>query len=292
MIKLGQEALKAAMTKGIYNEDHFAREALQARLIASIFARRIPGVVLKGGLAFRALMGSARLTKDVDLDSLPAFSYEVARHALRLAIKDCIKDSGLIENPVVTEPKQTSTTMRWKITGQVPGGSSNLHLTLEVSRRESIYADEQIAKKVDGWGSINVYSEKALCAMKAMALTEPHRSAPRDLFDLWTLVQMNVEPPIELLSKMGPERIQLAQTELWPKIESYSLERFLEEVGPFIPFEERIRMTESAWSSARLAVGEKLEEWFDQALLVAQKKKESEPVRPLSHHGLCARGVA
>jgi hypothetical protein len=43
--------------------------------------------------------------------------------------------SGLIDNAVVTDPKQTETTLRWKIPGFYSGSTEPLLLTVEVSRR-------------------------------------------------------------------------------------------------------------------------------------------------------------
>lgn len=258
------------MTKGIYSEDHLARESLQARIISEIFSKRLPGVILKGGLAMRALCDSTRLTKDIDLDSLPQFSREVAKNALRLAIRKSCSDSSLISNPVVSEPKQTETTMRWKIVGRVPGGLSSIHLTVEVSRRPSAWAEEAVETQSPKWGPLLVYSAKALAATKVNALTEPLRSAPRDLFDLHTLIETGIEPPVDLLSSLGLERLKLARQELWPKIESYSFERFQEEIRPFMPAESFDSLDEDSWNSMRLAVGEAVESWLDQSVKNAE----------------------
>ena len=271
------------MGTGINSEDHFVREALQGRMLASIFSKKTQGLILKGGLAMRHHHFASRMTKDIDLDSDPKTPSLSVRHLVRDSIKECLRDSSLIEDAVVTEPKQTETTLRWKIVGKVPGGESSIHLTVEISRREPLYSSESETLED---GKIKVYSKKAIAAMKTEALTSAFRDAPRDLFDLWLLIEAHVEPPVDLLAKLGEKRLEEMKRELWGKIESYSYERFMEEVAPFLPASTRKECSEDAWNGARLTVGDKLDEWLALSLTVAKEPhcKHAHSSHSATHH--------
>ena len=265
------------MGSGAYGEDHKAREAIQAAIVAEIFSRKVEGLVLKGGLAFRALTGSARMTKDIDLDSLPSFSKLVHQQALRMAIKRAACESGLADAVSVTEPKQTDTTMRWKISGRLRASGEPLHLTVEVSRREPLCAEEAGTCRAacEGFGEICVYSKKALCAMKALSMTDPRRSAPRDAFDLWLLVEAGVESPAEILGRASRQQLLQSREELWPKLESFTWDRFKEEIAPFMQPQERSGWDERRWTEALIGVGEALDEWFAQAAEAAGELEQA-----------------
>ena len=97
------------------------REEIQLNLLAAIYERAHPGeVVLKGGMAMRAVMGSSRMTKHIDLAQDPELDSGRLRSLIRSAIK-AVLSSGILVNHKVTEPKQTHTVARWKIGGQCYG---------------------------------------------------------------------------------------------------------------------------------------------------------------------------
>ena len=131
-----------AMARAIHDALGWARDAIQGRIIAQIFAQRVHGIVLKGGMAFRVQHPQwARATKDIDLDADQELSMATLQRTVRQAIKQATSD-GLIRDVVITEPKQTETTARWRIRGFDPTSRQNLLLTIEVSRRDHIDASD------------------------------------------------------------------------------------------------------------------------------------------------------
>ena len=83
------------------------REALQARLLVELMSNALhKELVLKGGMAMRAVHGSVRYTKDIDLDADTKYSKSRVQGIVKRSIQFTIA-SGLIEHAVVTEPKQT-----------------------------------------------------------------------------------------------------------------------------------------------------------------------------------------
>jgi hypothetical protein len=131
----------------------------------------------------RLAHGSERYTKDIDLDADPAFPKQRIQGIVRRSIAGAIS-SGLIDNAVVTDPKQTETTLRWKISGFYPGSTEPLHLTVEVSRRTPLVPLGVVEVPAPGFNSrtpIRAMSSQALAVSKVFALTAPNRTEVRDL---------------------------------------------------------------------------------------------------------------
>ncbi|MBK5206797.1 MAG: nucleotidyl transferase AbiEii/AbiGii toxin family protein, partial [Polaromonas sp.] len=130
-----------------------------------------------------------RYTKDIDLDADLKYSKGRVQGIVKRSIERAVS-SGLIANAKVTEPKQTETTLRWKIVGTQPGSDAPLNLTVEVSRRATIANGHIIEVPLPvayGGGApgvkVQVLDSQAIAVTKVLALTDPKRMAPRDLYD-------------------------------------------------------------------------------------------------------------
>lgn len=160
------------------------REALQSRLLVELMGNAMhKELVLKGGMAMRAVHGSMRYTKDIDLDADLKHSKERVQGIVKRSIARAVT-SGLIENVKVSEPKQTDTTLRWKIAGTQPGSLAPLNLTIEVSRRVTIingHIIEVLLPDTFGGGAsgvkIQVLDSQAIAVTKVLALTDSNRMA-------------------------------------------------------------------------------------------------------------------
>lgn len=241
-------------------------ELIQARLLSAIFSRSVRNqVVLKGGMAFRALFGSQRATKDIDLAQDPRQSLASLQRLMRQSIQ--ASTQGFLTDIQVTEPKQTQTTARWKIHGKTALGTE-IALTVEVSRRGipsgHIEAKHYLPPDAAHTAAveIDVYSPGALAAAKVFALADDNRVAPRDLYDLDLLVRMKVTPPAELLAAIG-DPLHAVQR-IWDKLEIMTWPQFQSEVLPFLPLEVGARLTEGDFDAMRLRVGEAVQSWLSQ----------------------------
>lgn len=253
-------------------DSQLVREALQARLLVELMSNSLhKELVLKGGLAMRAVHGSVRLTKDIDLDADSAHSRGRIHGIVVRSISDSLR-SGLIENASVTEPKQTDTTMRWKIAGTAVGTGAPFNLTIEVSRRPQFAAGnivdlplgEGFDRSVAG-SKVRVLDSQALAFTKVLALTDPKRVAPRDLYDLYVLIEANVEPPVALLAGQPVERIESALAELWSKVESMNYQLFRSEVLTVMPDAAAQAITEDKFADMQLTVCSQVEKWLKAA---------------------------
>jgi predicted nucleotidyltransferase component of viral defense system len=258
----------------------FNRELLQAKLLVELMSNAVhQELVLKGGLAMRAVLGSTRFTKDIDLDAVTEASVARIQGIVRRSIARVVRQSGLIESAQVSEPKQTETTLRWKVNGLAPGSKRPLNLTVEVSRRP--WAAPFRTNELDlspefaggsARGRVLVLDAEALAVCKVLALTDPKRDAPRDLFDLGILVETGVEAPFQLLAAQTVSRLQEVLDELWSKIESMSYDRFRAEVAPYLLPTTAAEVTPMAYEQLQMTVAENVERW----LLKALELKESE----------------
>ena len=260
----------------------FLRELLQAKLLVELMSQALhKELVLKGGLAMRAVLGSTRYTKDIDLDALSWAGPERVRGIVRRALGRVVRQPGLIEDPQITEPKQTETTLRWRVSGRIPGTTRPVTLTVEVSRRP--WAAPFRTKEVElspafaqgaVRGRIQVLDERALSVCKVLALTDPKRDATRDLYDLGVLLETALEDPAELLANQDAARLEEAMDELWSKVESMGYDRFRAEVAPYLPPDIAAAITEEIYGDMQLKVAENVEMWLERAVKL-QKAEEA-----------------
>lgn len=265
----------------------YSRELLQAKLLVELMSQAVQNeLVLKGGLAMRAVLGSTRYTTDIDLDAVTAASVGRIQGIVRRSIDRVVKQQGLLDDPRVSEPKQTETTLRWKVNGRAPGTASPISLTIEVSRREwaAPFRTEQLElnKEFAGGaarGRVLVLDAQALAVCKVLALTDPNRDAPRDLFDLSVLLETELQDPGELLAHQSRERIEQALAELWGKVEIMGYERFKSDVAPYLPPEIAEAMTQESYEELQVNVATNVEQWLETALELresAGEKKQAE----------------
>lgn len=250
------------------------REALQSRLLVELMGNAMhKELVLKGGMAMRAVHGSVRYTKDIDLDADLKYSKGRVQGIVKRSIERAVS-SGLIANAKVTEPKQTETTLRWKIVGTQPGSDAPLNLTVEVTRRATItngHIIEVPLPAVYGGGApgvkVRVLDSQAIAVTKVLALTDPKRMAPRDLYDLHVLIEAKVDDPTHLLLSLPEAGVRLPQAmaELWPKIEAMTYEQFKNDVIPYLPDNVAKAIDEDAFEDMRLQVGTSVEKWLKAA---------------------------
>ena len=250
------------------------REALQSRLLVELMGNAMhKELVLKGGMAMRAVHGSVRYTKDIDLDADLKYPTERVRGIVKRSIKRAVA-SGLITNAKVSEPKQTETTLRWKIVGTQPGSNAPMNLTVEVSRRATL-ADGHIIEvplpAIYAGGAagvkIQVLDSQAIAVTKVLALTDPKRLAPRDLFDLHVLIEAQVDDPTRLFASLPNARVRLprAIADLWPKLEAMTYAQFISDVIPNLPASVAKAIDEDAFDDMRLKVGASVEKWLKAA---------------------------
>ena len=217
--------------------------------------------MLKGGAAMRVLTASARYTQDLDFDHDPHRSLGSLQRTVRSAIDRATQGSGL-SYVAISEPKQTDTVARWKITGRTSAGES-LHLTVEVSRRRApdlghvIKVPVQIADRTLPRVYVSVYDEQALVDNKLRALLAENRTAPRDIYDLEVLLARGVHPSVAVIEDVGG-RAALVQR-VSEKLDLMGWALFRDQVLPALPREIEANLDEEEYLSMKVRLLDLLE---------------------------------
>lgn len=255
-----------------------ATTIIQSRVLHALFSNLARDIFLvKGGIAMQMLSENKRSTVDIDLAADPAANITMIASKMRPAINHALS-CGLIEDFSVREQDLGGGGLspKWHINGRLAGTESPVHITIEVSRRDLLPEDaisrfEYQPPKEAGVGRFmaRTYSPMAMAAAKVAALLDSKRYKPRDLYDLFILIEMKVEPPVAMLAAMGHEKIQAMSDFLWAKIDSFSYDDYLNKVAPHLPDTVAKKIDEDAWEIMQIKVGQKIETWLEAADKIA-----------------------
>jgi predicted nucleotidyltransferase component of viral defense system len=238
------------------------RDEFQQRLLTSIYrGSDSSSLVLKGGAAMRVLTASARYTQDLDFDHDPHRSLASLQTTMRSAIERALRGSGLVLI-AVSEPKQTDTVARWKISARTGGGEA-LHLAVEVSHRRTPDLDHvlripiQISDRTLPRVYVSVYDERALADNKVAALLDDRRVAPRDIYDLELLLARGVCPSAAMVEQSGGRTALIRR--LSDKLELMNWSLFRDQVLPTLPREIQVNIDEDAYLATKIRLLEALD---------------------------------
>lgn len=96
-----------------------------------------------------------------------------------------------------------------------------------------------------------------------MALLNPRRHAPRDIYDLSRLLEnSDVHQPLEGLSA---KQLQGMKSELWEKLDSFSWLEFKDQVVVQMDEHEAEGFNQDMFDQMQYAVGEGINTWLDEA---------------------------
>lgn len=193
---------------------------------------------LKGGCNLRFFFKSIRYSQDIDLD-IKIIAKETLKNKVRKILNSVNTKRFLQVNKIdivnYSEPKQTETTQRFKISLKSPLSSVFLNTKIEFSRRgmsdeikfETI--DPLIAEKYQlNPFFINHYTAMSAYKQKIQALLGRSQTQARDIFDLFHLISINTKrSTLTEHQKQQLEKIIL----------SVSFEDFKSQVIAYLPIE-------------------------------------------------------
>ena len=238
------------------------RDALQQRLLTHLYrGAESSSLVLKGGAAMRVLTESARYTQDLDFDHDPHRSLASLQRTVRSAIDRALQGSGL-SLVSLSEPKQTDTVARWKVSSRT-GAGEDLHLTVEVSRRRApdlahvLKVPIQVADRTLPRVYVSVYDEQALADNKLSALLDERRTAPRDIYDLELLLARGVCPSAQAVERVGGGATLLPRVS--EKLDLMGWALFRDQVLPALPREIQANIDEDEYLAMKVRLLESLE---------------------------------
>lgn len=170
---------------------------LESKLDKALFA-------LKGGCNLRFFYKSIRYSEDIDFDVRI-----IAKQTLQNKINKVLTSDALlqtlrsknIEILTISEPKQTDTTQRWKLSLRGADLSLPLPTKIEFSRREMTEdvafepVDNDLIHTYQLYPIIsNHYTTQAAFTQKVNALIHRSETQARDIFDLKLLLDLKADP--------------------------------------------------------------------------------------------------
>ena len=166
-----------------------------------------PVLAFKGGTALkRCYFADYRFSEDLDFTLRQALPFEEIRTRLEPIYTAVTQQSGIVFGFDRQDPRvRTNThTFYLRYTGPLPGNSN---LKVDITINEALFFPLANRPVLRGYAefadipenrSILVYSLDEIAAEKTVALTDPARNEPRDLYDLWYLT-VNTEVQLDHL---------------------------------------------------------------------------------------------
>lgn len=264
-----------------FGEDAELRDRLQMQFIALLVRQGASRFILKGGMAMRALYGSARLTKDVDFDCEDNVSPQSMHTQMTRALTQGARIAG-ITRADVQQTKKGDRANRWRIAG-VTGTGITVAWEAEVSRRgappsqfiETRPFGSPVTYRIPAF-SVRVYSPAAMAGGKVNALLSDNRNVPRDIYDLHDLIG-NQADPTELWAQSVPrENLRRKLPMVMTKIDGIDFALANAELLPYLAPDARASIDEKHWDEIRIEVAEHVEHWIEQAIEKAKPAEETQ----------------
>jgi predicted nucleotidyltransferase component of viral defense system len=161
-------------------------------------------LALKGGCNLRFFFKSIRYSEDMDFDvrviAKATLQNKINKVLVSDALAHTLRSKG-IEILTVSEPKQTETTQRWKLSLRCVGLALPLPTKIEFSRREMVeevafeVVDNDLIRAYQFYPIItNHYVVQAAFNQKVNALVHRTETQARDIFDLKLLLDLRADP--------------------------------------------------------------------------------------------------
>jgi predicted nucleotidyltransferase component of viral defense system len=262
-----------------FSEEAQARDRCQMQFLAQLMRQGADRFVLKGGMAMRALYGSARLTKDIDFDCEDSVSAQSMKAQMPKALEQAARATGLI-GITVKQTKAGDLANKWRLDGRLQAGQP-ITFDVEVSRRgvpgETYVTTKTVQAPYDyriPVFVVRVYTAEAMAAGKVNALLSENRSVPRDVYDLFDFVQQGVDPSSLWIAHVPREVLQRKRSAVWAKVDGIVFDLANAELLPYIPPALRATIDERKWDHMRTEVANRVDVWLDTAIAQAKPAKE------------------
>jgi predicted nucleotidyltransferase component of viral defense system len=250
----------------------------QVTLLRELTAQHADRLVLKGGMAMRAVFGSLRLTKDIDFDRDETISQKTLEAGLSRSLLRAAQ-LGRLRDAKADITKSTATTVRARLQGQLDPGV-DVRFDVEVSGRGAAppeYRRTELVVPPAEYSiapfQVNTYTNEALAAMKVAAALSLQRNAARDLYDLRDLIRAGAHP-VAILAKQSEHVLQDYAQRSLGKLEGLTYQLARDELLPYLPPDEREQLTEDAWIETTLHVAQTIEAWCREAMAVHRHQEE------------------
>lgn len=259
------------------------RDRTQMQFIALLVRQGASRLVLKGGMAMRALYGSTRLTKDVDFDCEDKVSQQSLQSHMSKALTQAARLAGLT-GVEVAGTKRGERSAKWRIVGTAAGGVK-IVWEVEVSRRgvppaefvETRPFETPATYRIPPF-NVRVYGPAAMAGGKVNALLSENRSVPRDVYDLSELIRQGADPTGLWIRRIPRQILERKRPVITAKIEIIDFAMAAAELLPYITPEIRQSIDEPRWDEIRLDVAHHVERWMDSAIAHTKSSTDDDQV--------------
>lgn len=221
---------------------------------------------LKGGANLRYFFSSPRYSNDIDLDFASRAPWAVAESvesALGGKAMPVLARAANLSIKELTAPKQTPTTLRWKIGLGAPEHHDLIRTKIEFSGRGNESADAEFAVVPDEIvrpyalqaPTVYHYRETAAIDQKIAALALRSETKARDIFDLDLLFKQRRARPSYLAGLAATHATAAAERAV-----AIPFASFTSEVAPFLDAELADLYDAPTWEAMCLALAEILGE--------------------------------
>ncbi|MGH8134076.1 MAG: nucleotidyl transferase AbiEii/AbiGii toxin family protein [Steroidobacteraceae bacterium] len=255
------------------------RDRSQMAFLSSLMRLGADRYILKGGMAMRALYGSARLTKDVDFDCDDSVSDRSLATRIPNALEQAARSTGIVEQKI-DRTKSGERASRWRLVGRTRD-SIAVTWEVELSRRgvpDARYVETRSIQPPYEYTIApfvaRVYSETALAAGKVNALLSTNRSVPRDVYDLADLVRRGASPVALWIEHLSRENLERKRDAVLPKVTLIDFTLANAELLPYLARDIRATIDEKRWGDMQLEVAAGVGRWFEDAIPKARTAKE------------------
>jgi len=182
-------------------EDVLERDYCLAWLLCALAQSDLqPVLAFKGGTALkRCYFADYRFSEDLDFTLREALPFEAIRARLEPVYRIVQQQSGIVFTFDREDPRVRANTHTFylRYTGPLPG---NNDVKVDITINEVLSFPLEVRPVLRGYPEFSdlpedrrilVYSLNEIAAEKTVALTDPARNEPRDLYDLWYLTENN-----------------------------------------------------------------------------------------------------
>jgi len=252
-------------------EDVLERDYCLAWLLNALSASDLrPVLAFKGGTALkRCYFSDYRFSEDLDFTLREPLTFEDIRARLELLYAFVYEHSGITFG-FDRQDRQThinSYTFYLRYIGPLPAGNDvkvdvtlNERLSFPLRDRPILRGYEEFTDLPEG-RSIGVYSLEEIAAEKTVALADPARNEPRDLYDLWHLTSNEGIPMDQLIPAIcqklefrgNPvEGLQAAVAGKEARLEALWARKLAYQMASLPPFEQVFRAVRRTLRQANL----------------------------------------
>jgi predicted nucleotidyltransferase component of viral defense system len=251
----------------------------QMAFLSSLMRQGADRYILKGGMAMRALYGSARLTRDVDFDCDDSLSDRSMATRIPNALEQAARSAGIVEQKV-DRTKSGERASRWRLKGRTRDGVQ-VTWEVEISRRgvpDARFVETRPIQPPYDYIMApfvaRVYGQTAMAAGKVNALLSDNRSVPRDIYDLDDLLRRGASPVALWTEHLSRENLERKRDTVLPKVTLIDFPLANAELLPYLARDIRATIDEKRWGDIQLEVAEGVGRWFEEAIPKAKPAKE------------------